>query len=63
MRPIELAQLAANPRTRSHPDVQRQLAIPMLGVIVKKIIVKNHRYLAAHGLPHCPRVAGVFIGR
>jgi hypothetical protein len=63
MSPATLAALARNPRTRHLPEVQRGLAIPMGGVIVRKKDVLNHRYLAAHGLPHSPTMAGVFIGR
>lgn len=43
--------------------VRARQRIPYNGVAVSQKIVKSHRYLRAHGLPHSERVANVIIPR
>jgi hypothetical protein len=45
---------------RTRKDIAAR-PIPHLGFVVSKAIVKNHRYLRAHGLPHSPSIANVYM--
>lgn len=56
-----LARKMGGRAERSTRKLRSQDRIHNAGVYVSKTVVKNHRYLREHGLPHIPAVANVNI--